>query len=94
MLFNTFHADRKYLVSKFRSLILPHHPQGQSPVQRRQTAKIKFPISLGAAMSAAVASGVYQNLTEAAKEMTRIQTLIEPQEKYRRVYDEKYSQYK
>ena len=50
--------------------------------------------ALGAAMSAAVASGVYRDLTEAAKEMTKIQTLIEPQEKYRHIYDEKYSQYK
>ena len=62
----------------------------QIPVEVVQTGELG---ALGAAMSAAVACNYYPSLSVASKEMSRVQTLIEPQTAHGSIYKEKYKQY-
>ncbi len=62
----------------------------QIPIEVVKTGELG---ALGAAMSAAVASNHYPSLEIAAKEMSRVQTLIEPHVAHGSIYKEKYAQY-
>lgn len=50
--------------------------------------------TLGCAMAAAVATGAYNNLEEAAKNMVRLAYRVEPTLNYKGIYDKKYALYK
>jgi L-xylulokinase len=50
--------------------------------------------TLGCAMAAAVASGEYKDLKEAAKNMVKIKCRIEPDDAFAAVYDRKFSLHK
>jgi L-xylulokinase len=60
------------------------------PVQTVKTSELG---ALGCAMSAAVASGTYSDLREAAQHMVEIDTMLMPEERHRSVYREKFALY-
>ena len=49
--------------------------------------------TLGCAIGAAVAAGVYSNVSEAAREMVRVRETFMPRPEYKEIYDRKYALY-
>lgn len=58
-----------------------------------ETVDVKELGSLGAAMSASVASGVYKDYREASEHMTRPGSIIRPNVEMQKLYDAKYAKY-
>jgi ribulose kinase len=49
---------------------------------------------LGAAMAAAVCTGIYRDFPEAVQSMVRIQQRFDPDSELKNIYDQKYQNYK
>lgn len=77
-------AHSKFWTQMFADIL--HYPIEVTEVSETGT--------LGCAMAAAVATGEYKNLEEAAKNMVRLAYRVEPEADYTGIYDKKYALYK